>query len=220
MINTKIRFAALIFLLPMSLLLKSCTKNTEPNISVDTVTSKTKAQLVSSTDPKIPLYAVDIKICKDENYIIPVDYFGDEEQVQLLENKCIKTSVPIWGSSDVDIVPKSFNPNIYFFKSSIGSRYLTTDRYEVVSSFYGCYSDSIIPQETESYYLLPKISINIEKKLTNSKKLIEIPDEMISISRIDDNNEVQKLLEQYHVNKEISYYNDCKLVDYSELGLN
>ena len=59
-------------------------------------------------------------------------------------------------------------------------------------------------------YLLPKLSINIEKKLTNSKKLIEIPDEMVTISRIDDNNEVQKLLEQHHVNQEISYYNDCK----------
>ena len=58
--------------------------------------------------------------------------------------------MPIWGSSDVDIVPKSFNPDIYFFRSSIGSRYLTTDRYKLVLSFYGCYSDFIAPQETES----------------------------------------------------------------------
>ncbi len=34
------------------------------------VSSKTKTELAGSTAPKIPLYAVDLKICQDENYFI------------------------------------------------------------------------------------------------------------------------------------------------------
>lgn len=220
MFNTKTGFAVLIFLLSMSSLLNSCTKNTESNISIDTESSKPKAQLVSSKDPKIPLYAVDIKICEDENYTIPKDIFGYLELVEFINDDCIKTSVPIWGSPNKDRIPKFFNPDIYFYRTSFVSTYLATVRYGVLSSFYGCYSDSLMPNERESYHLFPKISINIEKEFADNKKLIKIPDNMVSVRRINSNNEVQKLLDQYHVNKEIDIYDDCKFVDSSELESN
>ena len=220
MINTKTSFAVLIFLLSMSSLLNSCTKNTEYNTSINMDSSKPKAQLISSTDPKIPLYAVNIKICKDENYIIATGYDYDQEQGKFSPAPCYENSLPIWGSSDTDIVPESFNPDIYFYRTSVVSHLRPTDSYDIVLSSYGCYTNVQVPQETKNYYLFPRFSVDISKKITNSEKLIQLPNEMVTIRRIDDRDEIQKLLLEYHVNNRVSSFDKCQIIDSSKLSLN
>ncbi len=175
--------------------------------------------MFSSKDPKIPLYAVDIKVCKDENYSVPTGFSRDKEQGKYIQNQCYESSVPIWGSSDPDIVPKSFNPDIYFYRTSRVSHFLSSDQYKIVLPFYGCYADFKAPQETESYYLLPTPLLNIEKKLTASKKLIKISDEMASIRRINNKDEVKQLLLRHHVQKKAFSSSQCQPIDSSKLQI-
>ena len=63
-------------------------KNTESNFSVNMVSSKTKTELAGSTDPKIPLYAVDLKIFKDENYFIDAGLSWNEKEKINVPNPC------------------------------------------------------------------------------------------------------------------------------------
>ncbi len=187
------------------------------SLSAKLFTGKTKAQIASSTDPKIPLYAVDLKICKDENYFIDAGLSWDEKQKINVPNPCYEYSIPIWGNSNIEVVPKSFNPDFYFFKTSRGSSYLSTERYGIVVSSFGCYSDFLVPQEEEKYHLLFRKSVDINKEFAKGREWIKVPDEMINVRRIDTEEEVQEMLGDNYLNKQFSSGKKCDIIDSSGL---
>ena len=84
-------------------------------------------------------------------------------------------------------------------------------------SSFGCYSDFLSPQKQETYHLLFRKSVDINKEFAKGREWIKVPDEMINVRRIDTEEEVQEMLGHNYLNNQFSSGKKCDIIDSSGL---